>query len=484
LNIARFVPAALLAGVALIAPAVASATPMSLADAVRYALAHSQTVLQRSATVAQAEAALAKQKTLTYPTVNGQLQNQIQKNSNFSGSFAVIGVSQQNIFSQNTASIGTQYTLNAGGLGLIQLAESQAQVDQAKADLNRAEDQIASDATTAFFGIAQKDAIVALDLSDLAYQRLLVSAAQAKENAGVAAGVDVLRAQVAEKQSESNLVAARADTKNARELLAQSISAPVETDFAVPATIGQPALPNGSVDTLVAIAENARPDVASARFVLRNASLVRKGYDRELFPTINLNGSLGNQFSPTNAVAQQNAIDQQFFATNQQRIAIGLPPLPLSQKAIVPRGSPGYWAIGATTTFTLPFVDYGARHAERASDDAALASAQGALDVANGQAEVDVRQAYRAAQTALSQLQFAQDESRLGVEAARIAQLQYQNGIIALSDVSQAEQTSIKAQSDLIDARVAYVTAIVKLRVALGTYDAQSAVADLGGLTP
>lgn len=481
MKVPRFIPVAVIAGALSCAPAIAAAQaqPMSLADAVAYALAHNTGVAQRQTAVAQADNALARQKTQTYPTVNGQLQSFLQKSSNYGGGYAVIGASQQNVTSQNTASVGTQYNLNAGGLGFIQLAEAQAQDDAAKADLKRTQEQIADSVATAFYGIAQRDAIVSVDTSDASYQRQLVLDAQAKERAGVAAGVDVLRAQVNEKQSASALVAARADAQNARETLAQSIGAPLDVAFAIPKTIPQPALPNGSIDALVDIARNARPDVDSARLALRNAQLIRRGYDRQLFPTINIGASFGNQNSPTTTVAEQNAIDRQFEVTNQQRIANGLPPLPLSAKQIVPRGSPGYWQVQAVTTFTLPLVDYGARHTERASDDAAIAGAQAAYTSVAGQAELDVRQAYRAAQTAQAQLQFAVDESTLGREAARIAQIQYQNGIIALSDVVQAEQTSVKAQSDLIAARVAYVTAVVKLRSALGTYDAISAVADL-----
>ena len=75
---------------------------------------------------------------------------------------------------------------------------------------------------------------------------------------------------------------------------------------------------------------------------------------------------------------------------------------------------------------------------------------------------LDVHQNYRAAQTTLARLPYAKDESRLGVEAARIAQLQYQNGLIALSDVSQAANLGYGAKRMLIDAQVAYVNAIVK----------------------
>jgi len=481
LKVPRTLPALVVAGALACAPAIAAAQTrsLSLSDAVAYALAHNVGVSQKAAALATADNALARQKTQTYPTVNGQLQSFLQKSSNYGGGYAVIGASQQNVTSQNTASIGTQYNLNAGGLGFIQLAESQAQDDAARADLKRAQEQIASAVTTAFYGIAQKDAIVSVDTADAAYQHQLVLDAQAKERAGVAAGVDVLRAQVNEKQSQSALLAARADAQNARETLAQSIGAPLSVSFQVPAAIAQPVLPNGTVDTLVDIARNARPDVASARLSLRNAVLARKAYTRELFPTINLGASFGNQNSPTTTVFEQRSIDAQFAATNLDRIGKGLAPLPLSAKPIVPRGTPGYWQVQAVTTFTLPLVDYGARHTERVSDDAAIAAADAYLTSVAGQAELDVRQSYRAAQTAQAQLQFATDESTLGREAARIAQIQYQNGIIALSDVVQAEQTSVKAQSDLIAARVAYVTAVVNLRIALGTYDANTAVADL-----
>lgn len=468
------------AGAVLTAPAIASAAPLTLSDAVRYALAHDPTVQQNAASVAQATEALAKQKMQTFPTVNGQLQNTMSKsNPTYSGSFAQIGITPQTNFSQNTAQVSSQLNVNTGGLSVIQLAEAKAQLQQAEATLQRAQDQIASTVTASFYAISQKNALVAIDESDVNYQHILALNAKAKERAGVAAGVDVLRAQVAAEKSASTLTADTAGVEDAKESLAHSIGAPLDTVFAIPDRVPQPELPKGSIDTLVSIAQNARPDIRSAQLALRNADLVRKGFDRELFPNIQLSGAFGNQFSPTGAAYDQSIIDSDFAQNNAALIAQGLPPLPASDKPTVARGAPGFWNIQATTTFTLPFVDYGARHAERKQDDAALAAARATLDNAKSQAELDVRQSYRAAQTALAQLTFAQDESRLGVEAARIAQLQYQNGIIALSDVSQAEQTSVTAQSDLINARVAYVEAVVNLRVALGTYNPQSIVADL-----
>ncbi len=433
---------------------------MTLQDAISYALNHSPTVAQQYAAAQSAEHSLAIARGTAYPTVNGSLQNFMQKNANYAGEYAIIGESQEQVFSQNTAQVGTNWTIDTGGFSLLQLASARASAAQASETLTNTENQIASTVTNAFYAVVQKEAIVAVDASDLHYQGVLVDAAKAKAHAGVAAGVDVLRAQVQQAKSASTLVGARADVDNSREDLAQTIGAPLDQPFAFPKEIAQPALPAQPVDALEDVALNTRSDVIAARDGVVAAQYTRKGWDRELFPTVAVNASIGNEFAPTSA-----------------GMIIGYNPdgTPIT----VPRGSPGFWQINAQSTFTLPFVDWGQRHTERLNDDAQLASAQRALDAARTQVQIDIRQNYRGAQTALSQLSYAQDESRLGAESARVAQLQYQRGIIALSDVILAQQQSVTAQYDYVAAQVSYVEAVIKLRVSLGTYTAQSAVADL-----
>ena len=452
---------------ALAMPASVVAAPMTLGDAVSYALDHSPTIAQKRAALASADNALAKARGNAYPLVNGQLQNIAQKSANYGGVYQVIGVQQQQVFSQNTAQIGTNYTLQSGGLSFLELASTRATEVQAREDLASAENQLATSVTNAYFTVVQRQEIVTVDQSDLGYQNVLVGVARAKERAGVAAGVDVLRAQVAQAKSASTLVGARADVQDSIESLAQAVGAPLDVQFAFPADIASPALPSDSEEHLENTAIASRPDVLSARAALASAQFTRKGWGRELFPQVQIGAALGNQLAPTNKTYE--------VGPNGQPV-IG----PDGQPILAPRtGSPGFWTLSATSTFTLPFIDYGERHAERLSDDAAIASAQAALDQSATQVRVDVRQSYRAAQTALSQLAYARDEARLGAESARVAQLQYQHGLLALSDVLQTQQQSVGAQSDFVNARIAYVDAVVKLRVSLGIYDARSAVADL-----
>jgi outer membrane protein TolC len=429
------------------------ALALTLSQAVDYAVAHSATAATQRAAVAHAHAAYIAQRSQSLPNVNGQLQSQMSKSANYQGSYSVIGASQASVFSQNTASIGTAYTLN-GGLSYLQAEAAKKQYEQAQADLRRVESTIATNVTNAFYAYAADLDAVRLDEGDLEYQAVLVRIAKAKEGAGVAAGVDVLQADANEEKSRYTLTAARATAEDSRESLAQLVGAPLDTQFSLPAQIAQPSLPSGSIEQLVALGESNRPEVASAEEGVRIAQINRRANDTSLYPQIQTFAQLGNQFSPTLA-AQQSLFGP------------------------VNRGAPGYWLIGVTSTVTLPFVDWGARHANNASLDQQIYAAQTTLGSTKSQVELDVRQAYRAAQTATAQIASAQQETRFATEAARIARLQYEHGLKSITDVFSAQQISLSAQNDLFNARVAYVNAIVKLRVALGMYDPHAAVADL-----
>jgi len=227
-------------------------------------------------------------------------------------------------------------------------------------------------------------------------------------------------------------------------------------------------MPHGTLDTLVTIAEANRPDVGAAHEAVLAARFTRRGWNVELYPQVAISAGIGNQYSPTSSVISQQQIDQECLTK--------VIPLPCP---VVPRGSFGFWSLQAVSTFTLPLVDYNARHSERVNDDAQLASAESTFASTRLQSELDVRESYRAAQTAQAQVVWANQEAAYGVESARIAQLQYKAGVKTIYDVLQAQQAAQQAVNDAVAARVNYVDAVVKLRVSLGTYDARSAVADL-----
>jgi outer membrane protein TolC len=452
----------LAAGAALVAvavfgtpvPARAQPAPLDLRGAVSFALEHDPTILQRRATLAQNESTYARDHAALFPTLAATLQNQLAKtNGNNGGSFSQFGLSQAQVFSQNVAQIGSTWNLFNGSLAQIQAQEAKRQVEASRYDLRRAQQQLASDVAAAWYNVVQQRESVRLSEGDRSYQQQLLDAASAQERVGRVAGVDVLRAQVNELRSEASLTTARAGEANAREALAQRIGAPPDTAFAIPVTLPEPPLPPTPLEALVAAALAARSDVASARALVAVARLADAAIESDRRPQIQLTGSFGNTETPTTR------------ATATQVIP-GFGVIPGSTV-----NRPGFWQIGATETFTFPLVEYGARRAAHRAARAQLDAAEGVLASTESGVAVDVRQALRAVQTAGANLGTQKEANRLGAESARIAQLQYRNGLISLTDATAAEQSALSAANDLVVARVNYLNALVRLRASVGVAD-------------
>ncbi len=166
------------------------------------------------------------------------------------------------------------------------------------------------------------------------------------------------------------------------------------------------------------------------------AQLANSAIDTDRRPQIQLTGAFGNAEIPTTPTTG----------------AVVIPGFGVIPGSGVNR--PGFWQIGATSTWTVPFIEYGARRAAHRAAQAQLAAAQGSLSSQEGAVELDVRQSYRAVRTSNANLQTQREADRLGAESARIAQLQYRNGLISLTDATAAEQSALSAANDLVVAQV------------------------------
>src|ERR1700735_4710129 len=134
-------------------------SPLTLPDAVAYALQHNPTVATQRAALTNAQHNLALQRGVAYPTVDGTLQSFLSKSANYQGTFAALGVAQQNVVSQNTAQVGiTNWNLTTGGFAFLALAASRAEAEQAANTLANTEDQIATTVTNSFYSIVQRQA--------------------------------------------------------------------------------------------------------------------------------------------------------------------------------------------------------------------------------------------------------------------------------------------------------------------------------------
>jgi outer membrane protein TolC len=431
--------------------------PLDVRSAVRFALDHNASIASRRATLANDDAQYAQDHAAEYPPLTGELQNQLTKQSNGSiGSLEQFGIGPATTnsittFSENTAQLGTQWTLYNGSANQITSQRAKRQVETDRDDLRHAEQQLAQDVSSAYYAVSVRRETVRLDAVDQTYQEALLDVARDNERVGRAAGVDVLRSQVNALRAQAALATAQSDEATARESLAQTVGAPPEQAFVFEDVLPEPAPSTTPLAELIATAEAGRTDIAGAAAAVANARLADAIIDSDRLPALSINAAFGNQFIPTQSALTNPSTGQ---------------PFPLG-----PRGSTGFWQIGATETLQIGLVEYGSRHAQHRAARAAIDSAQAALDTTRYAVETDVRQAQRGAQTAYANLATAKQASALGAESARIAQLQYKNGLISLTDATQAERDNLSAQNDLVNARVSYIGAVVHLRVAVGTLD-------------
>ncbi len=424
---------------------------MTLQQAVDFGLAHNTTVLKAVASAAEAGATLARDRAITLPTVIGQIQNQLDKSNNAAGNYAQIGQAPSPNFSQNTAAVVG--TFNGANLTNIYQARADKQAyDQANQQLFLTREQSIQDTETSFYKLVQTRQLTEVARENVNYNRALMQIAEVNFHAGKVAGLDELKAQVAYTTALEQLSSASADEEDARENLAQLISAPMGQQFALPDAPPEPPLPNLDQKILDQVALTNRPEITIAQAQLSSALISNYMVDAPNRPNVALTGLWGNQVSPTN--------NAQFY---NQCVHEGFPP---SQCG--PGGS-HFYEISIVSNWTLPLLDWGTVHAGHASAYRAIDSQIAQLSSAKQQALIDVDQAVRRLLVDRDNLRLATSNVGVARQAALISAVQYKVGLATQTDVSAAQQAYLTAARDLLTAQVEYVLGIVKLKLVTGT---------------
>jgi cobalt-zinc-cadmium efflux system outer membrane protein len=248
---------------------------------------------------------------------------------------------------------------------------------------------------------------------------------QARFDAGTAAKLDVIQAQVAVAQAENDLIANERDVANAQASLNRTLGRVIGAPIAPTDSLGMPApLPDSSGIEAIALAN--RPELA----ILRNQQV-------------------GAQASTS--LAKEFWLPDLTFAVGRD---YALP------------GSPLF-----TTGIAFPLPAFYWQHAK---GDIALAKHfERELDAAyrdtRAQVTQDVRSAYANASTAMRQADFIRDELvPAAAEAYRVASTSYSLGGSSALEVLTARAALLQAQSQLADALAAANTARADLDRALG----------------
>ncbi len=261
------------------------------------------------------------------------------------------------------------------------------------------------------------------------------------KKAGVAAGIDVLRAQVQMQTQQQRVLAAQDQYEREKMVLARIIGLPVAQQFRLTDTVPYAPLPELNLEQSLANAYRQRPEYLAALSRARAAELAVKAARGEALPTVQFNGDyglLGGTF------------------TNLENT---------------------YTFAGA---LRIPIFQGGKVKADVDQAEADLHQAQMALEDLHNRVELEVRSALLDVRTSDDQVTVAQSSIGLAAEQLKQAQDRYAAGVSGSLEVVQSQESVATANETYIQALYLNNVAKLTLARALGVAEQQTR-AFLGG---
>jgi outer membrane protein TolC len=277
--------------------------------------------------------------------------------------------------------------------------------------------------------VAASSRIEAVHAQHQTAEAVLKQATDMKQS-GVAAGIDVLRAQVQVQNDLQRTIAAENEFEKAKLQLARTIGLP--TGQAVTLTDKIPYAPLGDVtlESAIKTAFENRADFLAARERLAAAEASQHAAADQRLPTVHLDadyGTIGEGWSdahPTYRVA---------------------------------------------ATLRIPIFDAGRTTGRRLEAEAELTRRRAELEDFRGRVEYDVRAAFLDVRAAAQQLEAAQTNVTLAGQELEQARDRYAAGVASSLEVTQAQQSVAVASETYIRALYAHNLAKASLARAVGT---------------
>ena len=300
--------------------------------------------------------------------------------------------------------------------------------------LERARQETAYQARQAFFQAATAVAAVAVAERNRGQQAAFLEVARSRERAGAVARLDVLKAELAVAQAESDLGEARNAERLAREALATATmdprfrSAPLAEVDAAWAAGDLP-----SEDEAIARARQRRSDLRALERQAEALDLAARAASAAARPALVLQAS----------ITQQNDIAAEVFGKDSQLYNLGLA---VTWDGFEPLRSREKVAELRATERSL-------RQSHRGRGEAVA---------------LEVRSALSSAREAQDRMRVQERAVQVAEEQARVARLAYGEGLITATEAQDAELALTAARFNVIRARHDAALALAQLRLSLG----------------
>ena len=290
---------------------------------------------------------------------------------------------------------------------------------------------------SAYFQYVANRALLEAQRTTMREARTNLTAAEERNRVGVATIADVLQARTAASQTELAVQATEGDLQTSRGALALSLGLPANLPYDVDTAAG--AAPVGviadSVDTLIAKAVQARPDLAAAQAEFAASRAQVSAVRANRLPSLVLNGTGGRTYTST-----------------------------------LPDGGNNYTV---TLGLRIPlFAGFSRIYDQRQA--VALADAAAARADALGQQVVfEVFSSYYALQTAARRARTSEDLIASATQSSEVALGRYRAGVGSVLDLLAAQTALADARAQQVLARLEWNTSLARLAHDTGILDAR-----------
>jgi outer membrane protein len=288
---------------------------------------------------------------------------------------------------------------------------------------------------TAYFQYIANRALLGAQRITVAEARTNLAAAQERNRVGVATIADVLQAKTAASQAELAAEATEGDLQTARGALALSLGLPANLPYDVDSVAGQApvAVLADSVDSLIAGAVQARPDLAAARAEFEASRAQVSVARARRLPSLTLNGTGGRTYTTT-----------------------------------LPRGGNNYVvSLGLSIPIFAGFSRLYDQREAAAQADAAAARA----DLLGQQVVFQVFSSYYALRTANRRVNTAEDLLLSARQSSEVALGRYKAGVGSVLDLLSAQSALADARAQQVLARLEWNTSLAQLAHDAGVLD-------------
>ena len=265
----------------------------------------------------------------------------------------------------------------------------------------------------------------------LATSNKLFDLVKVQYRAGAVSGIELTEAEQSVQSQKATLSQLRQQIVEAKTALAVLLHQPVQQlNIDIPKKLPQSSLPNidaGLPATLIA----RRPDLQAAELRLRKTLATKDATKASYYPSISLTGSLGTSSTSLTELLQNPVL-----------------------------------ALGAS--LSLPFLQYNDMKKDIAISELDYESAIISYRQTLYQAFADVENALSGRIEANAQLSDQQKNLELAQKSARLNEVRYRNGAIALKNVLDAQESVRSAEVSLAQTRYNQYTTYVTLMQALG----------------